>query len=132
MRRRASDTAAETTRHHTTTSGLPRGARPEPPAGSEDAPEGGPGGVSFIRLGEVELAVVSYPIDATRLGSLVGSLTDAEQDVLAHILRGEPASAIAAARGTSVPTVKKQISSLFRRLGVTSRSEIAALFGRER
>ena len=113
-------------------SGHPRGARRGPPAGTENAPEVEPGRVSFIRLGEVELAVVSYPIDVARLGSLLGGLTDAEQDVLAHILSGESARAIAAARGTSVPTVKKQISSLFRRLGVTSRAEVAALFGGRR
>ena len=126
--KRAASNSADMRRHHMTSSGPPRGTRPELSAGPKDAREVEPGRVSFIRLGKVDLAVVSYPIDAARLGSLFGRLTDAEQDVLAHILNGAPTRAIAAARGTSVPTVKKQISSLFRRLGITSRAEIAAIF----
>jgi DNA-binding NarL/FixJ family response regulator len=99
---------------------------------TSNAPHVEPGRVSFARLGEVELAIVSYPIDAERLGPALGRLTDAEQDVLARILRGERNAAIAAARGTSVPTVKKQISSLLRRLRVSSRAEVAAIIGRGR
>src|SRR5689334_2395003 len=85
-----------------------------------------PGQISFTRLGDVALAVVSHAIEPARLESRPGKLTDAEQDMLTRVLRGERNAEIAAARGTSVSTVKKQISSLFRRLGVSSRAELAA------
>ena len=92
-----------------------------------------PGQISLTRLGDVELAIVGYAIDPAQLESRPGKLTDAEQDMLARILRGERNAEIAVARGTSVSTVKKQICSLFRRLGVSSRAELAAqTWGRTR
>lgn len=97
-----------------------------------NAPHVEPGRVWFARLGEVELAIVSYPIDAARLGPSPGRLPAAEHDVLERILRGEHNNVIAAARGTSIPTVKKQIGSLFRRFHVSSRAELVALIGRGR
>lgn len=90
------------------------------------------GRVSFAQLGGMELAIVSYPINAKPLGPAPDRLTAAEHDVLERILRGERNAAIAAARGTSVPTVKKQIGSLFRRFHVSSRTELVAIIGRGR
>jgi DNA-binding NarL/FixJ family response regulator len=85
-----------------------------------------PDQVLFAQLGEVVLAIVSYTVEPARLESKPDKLTDAEQDMLTRVLRGERNAEIAAARRTSVSTVKKQICSLFRRLGVSSRAELAA------
>jgi DNA-binding CsgD family transcriptional regulator len=54
-------------------------------------------------------------------------LTDAERDVLTRILAGDSNETIAKARGSAVRTVANQIASIFRKLGVSSRAELAAL-----
>ena len=56
-----------------------------------------------------------------------GVLTDSERDVAMRAFAGESNAVIAAARGSSVSTVKNQLSSLFRKLGVSSRAELVAL-----
>ena len=50
-------------------------------------------------------------------------LSDAERDVVAGILGGKRAAAIAHERGTSIRTVSKQIASIYRKLGASSRRE---------
>ncbi len=54
-------------------------------------------------------------------------LTEAEREVVERVLRGESNAAIAARRGVSLPTVAKQVSSAFAKLGVHSRAELLAL-----
>ena len=53
-------------------------------------------------------------------------LTDAERDVVTGILRGESNGAIANRRGTHLRTVANQVARIFRKLGVSSRSELIA------
>lgn len=53
-------------------------------------------------------------------------LTPAERDVLAGILRGDSNATIARRRRTRPRTVANQVASLFRKLGVRSRSELVA------
>jgi DNA-binding NarL/FixJ family response regulator len=72
-----------------------------------------------LEHGRDELLVVSAPLAPP------ATLTRAEQEVAAAVLAGASNAAIAKARGTSVRTVANQLSTIFRRLGVTSRGELA-------
>lgn len=58
--------------------------------------------------------------------AMVQGLTVAEQEVLALLLDGYDNAAIAEARSTSPRTAANQIASIFRKVGVTSRAELAA------
>jgi DNA-binding NarL/FixJ family response regulator len=58
--------------------------------------------------------------------------TRAEREVYAAILGGESYASIAALRGTSIRTVQHQAHSLFLKLGVNSRFELAAVMLRAR
>jgi DNA-binding NarL/FixJ family response regulator len=53
-------------------------------------------------------------------------LTETERGIVAAVLRGDTNAEIAAARGTSPRTVANQIARVFKKLGVGSRSELAA------
>jgi DNA-binding CsgD family transcriptional regulator len=53
-------------------------------------------------------------------------LTDAEREVVAMVLEGLPNEAIAARRRTHPRTVANQLQAIYRKLGVTSRLELAA------
>jgi DNA-binding CsgD family transcriptional regulator len=87
---------------------------PEPPDGLE---------LTMARLGDEGLALLSFPVDDTPMESL----TDAERQVVAAVKVGFTNAQIAAARGTSVGTVGKQVTSIFRKLGIRSRGELANL-----
>jgi DNA-binding NarL/FixJ family response regulator len=78
-------------------------------------------------VGGRSLVVLSYPTprDASQARG-PEELTFAERDVLALVLRGHRNAEIAATRGTSLGTVSKQIDSIYRKLGVHSRGELAA------
>lgn len=56
----------------------------------------------------------------------VTELTAAEREVLERLAGGASNAAIAAARGSSVKTVTHQVESVFRKLGVQSRTEAMA------
>lgn len=56
----------------------------------------------------------------------VDGLSPAEREILGLLLNDHDSASIAAARGTSPRTVANQIASLFRKLGVQSRAELAA------
>lgn len=56
----------------------------------------------------------------------VAGLSAAENEVLALLLDGYDNASIAAARKTSPRTTANQVSSIFRKLGVASRAELAA------
>jgi DNA-binding CsgD family transcriptional regulator/ElaB/YqjD/DUF883 family membrane-anchored ribosome-binding protein len=83
------------------------------------------------RLAEVELAgqqlvVGSQPIgDARRFASL----TDAEREVAIMLMQGATNSAIAETRGSAERTVANQAQSIYQKLGVRSRVELAATLG---
>lgn len=55
------------------------------------------------------------------------SLTAAERDVASRIVQGDGRAAIAGARGVSLPTVNKQVVSVFRKLTVCGRAALTAL-----
>jgi len=56
-----------------------------------------------------------------------GSLTDAEQAIVAGIVDGKRIATIAHERGTSPRTVSHQITSIYKKLGASSRREVLAL-----
>ena len=97
------------------------GKPPRPPH-----PPADPGAIDASRftVGGEELAVLTIPqlpaVDLT-------TLSPAERDVCLHMLRGLSNTEIAKARGTSINTVDNQIAAIFRKLGINSRSELAAL-----
>lgn len=77
-----------------------------------------------VRGPEGEYLVLSRPVDGPRLPT---SLSDAEADVARRVVAGETNEQIAANRGTSARTVANQIASIFRKLGVASRTELVAM-----
>ena len=54
-------------------------------------------------------------------------LTEAEHEVMFHAVRGASNAEIARTRGTSTRTVANQLASIYRKLGLASRTELAAL-----
>ncbi|CAN5767663.1 hypothetical protein BH11MYX4_BH11MYX4_35440 [soil metagenome] len=74
---------------------------------------------------ELEPGRVLFVHSLTMLADL-SSLTQAERSVTAGLLNGHDNARIARERGTSVRTVANQVASIFRKLGVSSRGELAA------
>ena len=54
------------------------------------------------------------------------TLTRRERQLIGEILKGKTNRSIAAVHGTSVQTVRNQLTMLYRKLGVSSRLELAA------
>lgn len=76
------------------------------------------------QVGDTPLEVASAP--APRLPS---ALSPAERDVTQAVLRGLTDAQIAAARGVSARTIGNQLTNVYRKLGVASRSELVARLG---
>jgi DNA-binding NarL/FixJ family response regulator len=72
-----------------------------------------------------EYAILSIPLPSTL--PLGDNLTAAEREVLELLLRGSSNAQIAAVRATSARTVANQLAAIYRKLGVTSRAEVAAV-----
>lgn len=53
------------------------------------------------------------------------ALTPSEQDIIVHILLGQSNRDIAHARGTRISTVSNQVYSIFEKIGVESRAQLA-------
>lgn len=73
-----------------------------------------------------EYAVLSCSLSPVELPK---SLSRAEREVATAIALGCSNAGIARRRGTSIRTVENQIYGIFRKLGVGSRSELAAYLG---
>ncbi len=90
-------------------------SKPAPPEGIE---------VCELEVAGETLLVLSFPIPPQ--DSFEGaSLSRSEADVARLAAEGLSNADIAARRGTSVRTVANQIASIFRKLGVSSRRELA-------
>jgi DNA-binding NarL/FixJ family response regulator len=74
-------------------------------------------------VGDVELCWLFLPIETFGLDP---RLTHAERQVVAGVLNGRTNAAIATARRTSCRTVANQLAAVYRKLGVSSRWELAA------
>jgi DNA-binding CsgD family transcriptional regulator len=77
----------------------------------------------FVVAGE-EMAVFSYRLQPSDLPK---SLTAAEREVALAIIAGRSNAEIAVHRGRSPRTVANQVASLFVKLGLRSRNELAVL-----
>jgi DNA-binding CsgD family transcriptional regulator len=71
------------------------------------------------------MVIASFPLPPAR-GPGAPPLTAAEREVITVLLEGHGYAEIARRRGRSVETVAKQAGSAFRKLGVSSRSELVA------
>jgi DNA-binding NarL/FixJ family response regulator len=69
------------------------------------------------------LLIGAYPLVDERC---VATLSDAERDVVAHLVAGSTNGDIARRRGTSEHTVANQVQSIFRKLRVRARGELVA------
>lgn len=97
---------------------LPAGSAGSRPRLASDPP---PGLIAYeIEPGQF-LLVHELP-SAPQLAQLAPS----EQEVLVLVLEGHSTAAIARARGTSPRTIANQIATIFRKVGVCSRAELAA------
>lgn len=79
---------------------------------------------TVVTCGALPVRVMSCP--ALPTGAIQG-LTSSESDVALRAASGVSTRTIAAARGVSSRTVVNQLSSVFRKLSVASRSELASL-----
>jgi DNA-binding CsgD family transcriptional regulator len=84
-----------------------------------------PGGLTARRLdvGSSAVVIFSYPVAPLDLAVL----SKAERDVVARALAGASNAQIARARKTAVRTVANLLARAYRKLGVSSRREVAAM-----
>jgi DNA-binding CsgD family transcriptional regulator len=75
--------------------------------------------------------VLTFAVEAASSADLE-ELTPAERAVAQAAARGMPCDAIAAARGTSSRTVRNQLTSIFKKLKVSSRVDLAAHLARSK
>ncbi len=87
------------------------------------APAGLRAKLAEVAVSGEQLLVGAYPLVDKRK---VEKLTDAEREVLAHLVTGSTNSDIAHRRCTSENTVANQVHSIYTKLGVRSRAELAA------
>jgi DNA-binding NarL/FixJ family response regulator len=89
-----------------------------------DTPATAPRGLRAhrVRAGSEALCVFSYPLATPRFAK---QLSPAEREVMRLALAGCDNRAIAAARGVAPRTVANQMASIFRKLGIGSRIELA-------
>jgi len=86
--------------------------------------------VTTIEIDGQTLVVLSHATQAP--DDVLGGLPASEREVLRHVLEGRSQQEIAGLRGTSPRTVAKQIERAYRRLGVRSKAELAALIADRR
>lgn len=84
-------------------------------------------GTSARLVGGSDLCWLFLPVEAFGLDP---RLTCAERQVVTGVLDGRTNAAIATARRTSSRTVANQLAGIYRKLGVSSRWELAARVGR--
>jgi DNA-binding CsgD family transcriptional regulator len=94
----------------------------EPPPSS--APQTTPKNLRVEYSGDGQtVAILSFDVDDA---DKAGDLTSAEREVALLALGGKSNNEIAEARHCSVRTVANQLQSVFRKLGIRSRAELAA------
>ncbi len=78
-----------------------------------------------------ELVSFALELAEPNSGEAFPSLSAAEKSIVGLLLQGSSNAAIACSRRTSVNTVANQIASIYRKLDVTSRSELYTLVARQ-
>lgn len=81
--------------------------------------------VEMVEAGGETLVVFSFPsqYDAST------DLTATEREIVELTLRGLTTAQIASVRGVVKATVSSQLQSIYRKLGVSSRAELACMLG---
>ncbi len=84
---------------------------------------------AFVTVDGHTYVLLSHPLDVPSLPmpAPIAALPAALAHVASLAIDGLDNAAIARARGTSVRTVAKQLETIYRRLGIGSRIELAAL-----
>ena len=80
-----------------------------------------------ITVGEIagrRALVLSFPVAPPAVA--LAALSAGQREVAALVLEGRSSREIAALRATSVRTVANQLAAIYRKLGVSSRAELAA------
>jgi DNA-binding NarL/FixJ family response regulator len=80
-----------------------------------------------LEIGDEKLVVLSIPIEA---GASLEKLTPAEREVARAVLRGLSNDEVATLRGCRPRTIACQLASIYRKLKVSSRSELAVVMSR--
>lgn len=83
--------------------------------------------LTHLHVGGDSLVVLSSVQQLEEAACRIECLTVAERQVLALLLEGRSNQDIAEERVTSERTVANQVAAIFRKLGVSSRRELAAL-----
>jgi DNA-binding NarL/FixJ family response regulator len=96
--------------------------RPPPAAGPPPLEAPSDIRASELRVGDDAYVVLSYSLSASILPE---NLSKAELEIASALLAGQSYAQIAARRGTAVRTVANQVASIFRKLEVCSRLELA-------
>lgn len=86
------------------------------------SPSGARARLAELCMGSHRLLVGAYPLCDERS---IRELTPAERDIVVHLLRGSTNQDIAKRRNSSPRTIANQVQSIFRKLGVQSRVELA-------
>ena len=81
-----------------------------------------PGDLSVTESDDGSIIILSFALDRDS----AATLSPAESEVARYLLEGRSNAEIASQRGSSARTVANQVSSLFRKLGVSSRLELVA------
>jgi DNA-binding CsgD family transcriptional regulator len=76
-----------------------------------------------LRVGNADYLILSYPLPRWTLPDV---LTRSEREIVQAILDGAARAEVARERGTSPRTVSNILARAFRKLGVSSRLELAA------
>lgn len=76
--------------------------------------------ISELEVGGERLVVLSAPVMVDE-----DALTDAEREVARRVVGGCTNAEVGAARGSSERTVANQLQSIYRKLGVSDRRELA-------
>lgn len=78
-----------------------------------------------VRLGDRPYVLLSFPKEV----SGTDALTTAERQVVLAVLAGLSNAEVARLRGSSPRTIANQLARIYRKLGVSSRAELAARRG---
>jgi len=81
--------------------------------------------VEAVEVDGEALVVFTFPVER----EASDSLTDAEAAVVELVLQGLTTAQTATARGVAKATVSSQLHSIYRKLGVASRAELACKLG---
>jgi DNA-binding NarL/FixJ family response regulator len=81
-------------------------------------------------VGPDSFGVLVVPLGSPSASAEAVNLTQSEQSVLQLMLDGKSNQEIAKSRRTAVRTVANQVASIFKKLGVGSRSELYAFVAR--